>query len=422
MTQKTNIQRRYNPPNRTMLLRGLATCCLFSVFLLSFLPDAQSQTDFAPGEIMFTGYKSDDADAFSIVLLAPVVSGTVIYITDRGWSNTTGYRADTNGEGTISYTFTADYPCGTEIFFNDVGGVNDWAATDAYGMTIGTVVIQAGGDPDGMELGAAGNNPAGDQLSIYQLPEPTAGSQGSFVCMIQMDNNLMGAVDTDEESELPTGLGPNDIVRFNIEFDNAIYDCTPYFGAASVLLAAITNDNGVGGLKSDGSNNWVESQNALSLNACFFCCGSTAPAAAPSLDAPFVVSTNSAFTITISGTLAPGASWQLFTAGCNMGTPLQTTMSNSFSVTSIGTEGFTTYYVSSSELVDCESICSMVTVHTCTDINNMNLCTNCSADPTVCGDCLLPYPADNPPLDSGCYALMVVFVLDESGSIGWLSK
>jgi hypothetical protein len=44
--------------------------------------------------------------------------------------------------------------------------------------------------------------------------------------MIQMDNNLNGAVDTDEESELPTGLAANDIVRFNTEYDNAKYDCT----------------------------------------------------------------------------------------------------------------------------------------------------------------------------------------------------
>ena len=46
-----------------------------------------AQTDFAPGEIMFTGYDSDFPDAFSFVLLTDVVSGTVIAITDRGRSN-----------------------------------------------------------------------------------------------------------------------------------------------------------------------------------------------------------------------------------------------------------------------------------------------------------------------------------------------
>ena len=88
----------------------------FGLCLLLFGQRIAAQTDFAPGDIMFTGYKSDDANAFSFVLLADVVSGTVIYITDRGWSNSLGYRNDTNGEGTISFTFTSDYSCGSEFF------------------------------------------------------------------------------------------------------------------------------------------------------------------------------------------------------------------------------------------------------------------------------------------------------------------
>jgi hypothetical protein len=89
------------------------------------------------------------------------------------------------------YVF-CDYPCGTEIFFNDVGGANDLGSTNAYGVAIGTVAIQAGGDGDGIELGTNGQgNNAGDQLTIYQLPQPTAGNQGSFVCMIQMDNSYV---------------------------------------------------------------------------------------------------------------------------------------------------------------------------------------------------------------------------------------
>ncbi|HZV43798.1 MAG TPA: hypothetical protein VFF90_04945, partial [Saprospiraceae bacterium] len=205
MTKKTNLLRHSASNVLTPLpIKRFTTISLFFLIFLAFTQEVKSQTDFAPGEIMFTGFKSDDADAFSIVLLAPVVSGTVIYITDRGWSNTSGYRADTGGEGTISFTFTAAYPCGTEVFFNDIGGGNDWAATNIYGVLMGTCAIQAGGDVDGMELGANGVNSSGDQLSIYQLPEPTSGSQGSFVCMIQMDNNINGAVDTDEESELPT--------------------------------------------------------------------------------------------------------------------------------------------------------------------------------------------------------------------------
>ncbi len=403
-----------------MMRQQVQTCWVVCVALLCLAQSGWSQpTDFAPGEIMFTGYKSDDADAFSIVVLTNVTANTVIYITDRGWSNTTGYRADVSGEGTISFTFSYAVPCGTEIFFNDVGGANDWVATTAYGASAGTVAIQAGGDGDGIENGANGVNSQGDQLSIYQLPEPTAGSQGSFVCMIQMDNNLTGAVDTDEESELPTGLGADDIVRFNTEYDNAKYDCTPATGTSAALQAAITNDNGAGGLKLDNANNWIENDaNTVVLGPCFFCCGNTPPVAAPVISAPYVVQTNSMFTITITGTLAPGASWQLFTAGCGIGSPLQTTTSNSFTVTAPATEGITIYYVRSSEQVDCGGLCATVSVSACNNINNMNLCTNCTANMAVCGDCLLPYPATNPDLDSGCYAMKIAFVLDESGSIG----
>ncbi len=396
----------------------------FLVWLSFILNSAEvkSQTDFAPGQIMFTGFDSDPADAFSIVLLTDVVSGTVIYITDRGWSTATGFRTDNNGEGTISYTFTADYPCGTTIVFTDIGGGNDWQARDIYGVVIGTVAIQAGGDGDGMELGfdGAGNNPSGDQLFIYQLPEPTTGNQGSFVTMIQMDNNLSGAVDTDEESQLPSGLPANTIVRFNSESDNAKYDCSPTTGTAAVLQVAISNDNGAGGLISDASNNWAEANTAY-LNlfpACNFCCGSTPPAPAPVIDAPSGVSINQVFTITISGTLPMGAFWELYTAGCGIGAPLQTTMSSSFVVTAPATEGTVTYFVRSSEDIDCEAICATVDVGVCINVNNMNTCTNCSADPTVCGDCFLPPTAINPDLDSGCYAIKLIFVLDESGSIG----
>ncbi len=390
-------------------------CLFLGLFLLS--GKVVAQTDFAPGDIMFTGYKSDDADAFSFVILTGVVSGTVIYITDRGWSNTTGYRADTNGEGTISFTFNADYPCGTEFFFNDVGGANDWSATDAYGVIVGTVVIQAGGDPDGMELGQNGVNSQGDQLSIYQLPEPTSGSQGSFVCMIQMDNNLTGPVDTDEESELPTGLANNDIVRFNTEYDNAKYDCTPYVDTAPNLRTAITNDNGSGGLKSDATNNWIENDaNNITLGPCFFCCGSTPPIAAPVLDAPAEVLTSQVFTITIAGTLAPGFVWQLYTAGCGSGSPLQTTTGSSFTVTAPSSASTVTYYVRSSQVTDCSSICGTVSVCVVGDL--LSLCTDCNADMTICGPCLLPDPTPNPALNTGCYAMKVIFILDESGSIG----
>src|SRR5689334_11586072 len=99
MRQSTNLLPNTSLPH--LIPFSFRKSIFFCLFLVTFIIDVRSQTDFAPGEIMFTGYKSDDNDAFSIVLLAPVVSGTDIYITDYGWSNTTGYRVDNTGEGLI---------------------------------------------------------------------------------------------------------------------------------------------------------------------------------------------------------------------------------------------------------------------------------------------------------------------------------
>ena len=371
---------------------------------------------------MFTGYDSDSPNAFSFVILTDVVDGTVIYITDRGWSSVTGFRDDTNGgEGTISFEFTADYTCGSSFYFLDVGGTNDWASFDAYGVTTGIVVIlvntteSLNQDPNGMGLNTfAGSD--GDQLFIYQSPEPNPGDQTGFVTGIHMNGGAWNGGNGDDlSSQKPSGLADNQVVRFNTEVDNAKYDCNPNIGAASVLQAAISNDNGSGGLILDGNNNWQENTNYIALQPlCTFCCGTTVPPT-PDISGPSTVATNEVFTINITGTLAPGEVWELYTAGCGSGAPVQTTTSNSFTVTAPGTAQTITYYVRTSEELSCPGFCDLITV--CVIADPYARCTDCNANFTICGDCYLPAPADNPDLDSGCYDLKVIFILDESGSM-----
>jgi hypothetical protein len=126
-------------------------------------------------------------------------------------------------------------------------------------------------DINGPELGTTG-----DQLFIYQNPEPNSSNQSSFVTAIQMDGAWTMNNATDDESEKPaTGLGDDDVVRFNTETDDAKYDCTPSGDTGSNLQAAISNDAGGGNLKPDALNNWTESDAILDLTAtCIFCCGS----------------------------------------------------------------------------------------------------------------------------------------------------
>lgn len=313
---------------------------LFFTLLVSFClsHEMQAQTDFAPGEIMFTGYDSDASDAFSFVLLKDVVAGTVIAITDRGWSNASGFRVDNTTEGTIELTFNNNYPCGTEVIFTDSEDANDWDnPVNQSGVIVGTVAIIAGGDGDGPELGTTG-----DQLFIYQNPIPTSGNQDNFVTAIQMDGNggWAGNATSDDNSAKPTGLEEYEVVVFNTEVDDAKYDCDPRMGTGDFLRSMITNENSAGFLRPDNANNWAESDNYISLaTACNFCCSTL------DLSGPDIVSTNQVFTITIAGTLPPGESWQLYTAGCGVGSPIQTTMTNSFMVTAPGSEGNITYYV-----------------------------------------------------------------------------
>src|SRR5690606_31710539 len=137
--------------------------------------------------------------------------------------------------------------------------------------------------------------------------------------------------DQDSESQLPSGLALNQLVRFNQEYDAAKYDCSPNIDTPVNLRAAITNDNGSGGLKPDASNNWGESQNYLDYYAeCTFCCGTASPPI-PQLSGPEQVLANSNFVINISGSLPSGEAWELYTE-CGIGQPIATTMSNSFSL------------------------------------------------------------------------------------------
>src|SRR5690606_37571786 len=127
-----------------------------------------------------------------------------------------------------------------------------WQVQNATGGFIANAFIESGGDGDGPELGCVGTGcPEGDQLFIYQLPTPTAGSQSSFVSMIQMDNNYSAPLNSNSESEIPNGLSNAQIVRFNTEVDNADYNCSYVQGESGALQAAISNDNGYGQLVPD---------------------------------------------------------------------------------------------------------------------------------------------------------------------------
>ena len=71
-------------------------------------------------DIAFTGYRSDDEDEFAFILLKEIISGTVIRFTDRGWEYASNGFVS-NGEGTITVTFSSNYGCGDEFLVRDAG-------------------------------------------------------------------------------------------------------------------------------------------------------------------------------------------------------------------------------------------------------------------------------------------------------------
>ncbi len=93
----------FRNPFWKLSLSRLRIVISFCLGLYMFSGKVDAQTDFAPGDIMFIGFDSDDADGFSFVLLSDVLAGTTIYLTDRGWDNAAGdgFRDDMDGEGTI---------------------------------------------------------------------------------------------------------------------------------------------------------------------------------------------------------------------------------------------------------------------------------------------------------------------------------
>lgn len=95
------------------------------------------------GDIAVIGYNTGQtdgagstADTFRIVLLKPVGSGTVIFLTDRSW-NGTAFVAGAN-DGTITFTAGADLPAGTVIDLPMAGGFNPEEAGDAIYAFQGT--------------------------------------------------------------------------------------------------------------------------------------------------------------------------------------------------------------------------------------------------------------------------------------------
>ena len=189
-----------------------------------------------PGDVVFTGYQSDDPDAFSFVILVDIPALTPIEFTDNGWGDpiTGGFRI---GEGFGSWTSPdSALPAGTEVIISGLTATTGAISANNIALTV-----------------------SGDQLFAYDpLNIPTSGDQSGFYAGIQMNGNWdAGASGTNDSAQ------PSALIGFSMfispEVDNAVYDCSTVVGTPAELRTAIYN-----------SANWTKSNDVLTMPNCAF--------------------------------------------------------------------------------------------------------------------------------------------------------
>lgn len=195
-----------------------AKVCLFAILFFAILA-TKAQTTLSAGEVVITGFTTDDPDHFTFVLLKDIDSGTQLHFTDNGWNTSTG--AFRPGEGTLTWTATSNLSAGTVVDILDLA--------NPFSANIGTIT-----DDNTFLLSATG-----DQILVYQ----GSVAAPSFINAINMDSSGWSNAIDPQSSALPPGLtdGTN-AINFG-EIDNGSFICPsdPLYGYPTTLLAAIVD-------------------------------------------------------------------------------------------------------------------------------------------------------------------------------------
>jgi hypothetical protein len=211
-------------------------CCNFKIkvffIVVCFLiigTSNSSRAQLNPGDIMFTGFNSDDPDGFSIVALAPIPIGTIIYFSDNNWSGTTF----TLTEGVLTWTVTSVIPAGTVVIFDNT---YPGPATVSSGLAVATpnFNLAAGGETLYCYLGAA-------TIPTVFL---TAISNNSFVSNTLSGTGLVIGVNAISFAGTP------DIMVYNL-----VAPCTVSIAACAAQIANTTNwitEDGAGNQATNG--------------------------------------------------------------------------------------------------------------------------------------------------------------------------
>lgn len=270
------------------------------------------------GELVITGYnttadpdQSNFAGEFSFLLLTSVETGQVLSFTDRGWSSSGGFIT---GEGTLTLTFDAFYPCSAE--FRVYQEENSWKVE----------VLSEAGNPAVSEAGNFSLSSAGDQIFVYNgNTEPTLANQEAFVTALQFagawQSEAAGPVESTQASIFTDNPGTDFVT--DPHFDNGKYNCLINAGPIVDLRANIYN------LSNWGFDNVIPFD--LGTPCPFFCQG---VCTAPNIEGVSTNETDNVFcpgekiTFSIDGNLNDASLWSLYSGSCN-GEQLTTSISNS---------------------------------------------------------------------------------------------
>ena len=211
-------------------------------------------TTLSAGDIVFVGLNSDGDDGFSFLLLKDIAADTVLYITDSGWNDGSGFYVPDPaiGDGFIKWTAGSALSAGTVVYIRT--SINGVVGDSSLNATPGTALWI---DADGIALmystSTSGSYPStsytGDQVFIYQgtytSPTLIAGIHYN-VESGSTTGNWDGSATSAQTSALPDQLtnGVNAIWVYASgpdEEDCFIYDKSMTTGTPTQLREAICN-------------------------------------------------------------------------------------------------------------------------------------------------------------------------------------
>jgi len=207
----------------------------FILLLLFAFNFSHGQTTLSSGDIVITGFNSDNPDQFVFVLLTDVLNTTSINFTDDGWLTSNSFRGS---EGTITWTATSDLACGTEITITD---------NSPFSASIGTVT-----DSNTLQLSTNG-----DQILAYQ----GLSTSPTFLYAVNFDGAGWSNATSASTTALPLGLTDASNAVDVGEIDNGKYDCSVTTNQLLILAAVST------------FGNWTLNTNIISpIGGCSYTC------------------------------------------------------------------------------------------------------------------------------------------------------